>query len=109
LITAVAPFIFTTTADTMNATSAINHIDIEWLFRLRVAIARCGEMDLARWWNSNKQLGSARASVLKRYRVVNGAAVACGPQWVGQERARVAEFPHTILAGVSVVSSAVAA
>ena len=35
------------------------NIDVGWLFKLRVAIARCGEMDLARWWNSNKQLASA--------------------------------------------------
>lgn len=41
-------------------------LDYEWLLKLRVAIARCGEMDLARWWNTGKQLGAPGASVLKR-------------------------------------------
>lgn len=41
-------------------------IDAEWLFKLRVVIARCGEMDLGRWWNSGKQLAAAGASVLSR-------------------------------------------
>jgi hypothetical protein len=50
----------------MDHTTTIKDVDLEWLFKLRVVIARCGEMDLARWWNSNKQLGSAGASVLKR-------------------------------------------
>jgi len=44
----------------------VPNVDLEWLLKLRVAIARCGEMDLARWWNSNTQLGLAGASVLKR-------------------------------------------
>ncbi len=50
----------------MNQSVTKSSVDFEWLFKLRVAIARCGEMDMARWWNSNKQLGSAGASVLKR-------------------------------------------
>lgn len=41
-------------------------LDYDWLFKVRVAIARCGEMDLARWWNAGKQLGAAGSSVLKR-------------------------------------------
>jgi hypothetical protein len=41
-------------------------LDFEWLLKLRVAVARCGEMDLARWWNTSKQLGPSGASVLKR-------------------------------------------
>jgi hypothetical protein len=41
-------------------------LDYEWLLKLRVAVARCGEMDLARWWNTSKQLGPSGASVLKR-------------------------------------------
>jgi hypothetical protein len=41
-------------------------LDFEWLLKLRVAVARCGEMDLARWWNATKQLAPAGASVLKR-------------------------------------------
>ena len=43
----------------MNQSVTKSSVDLEWLFKLRVAIARCGEMDMARWWNSNKQLGSA--------------------------------------------------
>ncbi len=43
-----------------------NKLDCDWLLKLRVAVARCGEMDLARWWNSGKQLGSAGASVVRR-------------------------------------------
>lgn len=41
-------------------------LDYDWLLKLRVAVARCGEMDLARWWNTNKQLGPSGSSVLKR-------------------------------------------
>lgn len=41
-------------------------LDYEWLLKLRVAVARCGEMDLARWWNTTKQLGPPGASVLER-------------------------------------------
>jgi hypothetical protein len=41
-------------------------IDLEWLLKLRVVIARCGEMDLARWWNTNGQLGNTGTSVLRR-------------------------------------------
>lgn len=43
-----------------------SELDCEWLLKLRVAVARCGEMDLARWWNTSKQLGPSGASVLKR-------------------------------------------
>jgi hypothetical protein len=41
-------------------------LDYEWLLKLRVAVARCGEMDLSRWWNVSRQLAPAGASVLKR-------------------------------------------
>lgn len=33
-------------------------LDYEWLLKLRVAVARCGEMDLARWWNAGRRLGA---------------------------------------------------
>ena len=36
------------------------------LLRLRLVVARYGEMDLARWWNTRGQLGSYGASALKR-------------------------------------------
>ncbi len=41
-------------------------IDLERLFKLRVAIARAGEMDLARWWNTRGQLGPLGTSALRR-------------------------------------------
>jgi hypothetical protein len=41
-------------------------LDIEWLLKVRTVVARTGEMDLARWWNSNGQLGPKGASVLRR-------------------------------------------
>ncbi len=41
-------------------------MDLERLFKLRVAIARAGEMDLARWWNTKGQLGPLGAKVLRR-------------------------------------------
>jgi len=40
--------------------------DVEYLFKLRLVVARVGEMDLAQWWNTNGQLGSLGASVLRR-------------------------------------------
>jgi hypothetical protein len=50
----------------MTATQDDKELDVEWLLKLRVVVARCGEMDLARWWNSSRQLAPAGASVLKR-------------------------------------------
>jgi hypothetical protein len=41
-------------------------LDLEWLIKVRTAVARVGEMDLARWWNSTGQLGPQGASVLRR-------------------------------------------
>ena len=41
-------------------------INYERLFKLRLTVARVGEMDLAKWWNSNGQLGPQGASVLRR-------------------------------------------
>ena len=41
-------------------------LDLEWLLKVRTVIARVGEMDLARWWNSNGQLGPQGVSVLRR-------------------------------------------
>lgn len=44
----------------------MNDLDLTWLMKLRVVVARCGEMDLARWWNTNGQLGSMGARMLGR-------------------------------------------
>ena len=42
-------------------TSLLDH-----LLKLRLVVARVGEMDLAKWWNTSGQLGSLGASVLSR-------------------------------------------
>lgn len=36
------------------------------LFRLRLAVARFGEMDSARWWNTQGQLGALGATAISR-------------------------------------------
>lgn len=41
-------------------------VDFERLLRLRLVVARYGEMDLMRWWNTKGQLGPAGAMVLRR-------------------------------------------
>ena len=40
--------------------------DYERLLQLRLLVARVGEMDLARWWNTNGQLGQLGTAVLSR-------------------------------------------
>lgn len=41
-------------------------IDFGRLFKLRLVVARHGEMDAARWWNTQETLGPRGAVVLKR-------------------------------------------
>jgi len=41
-------------------------VDLELLLKLRLAIARFGEMDLAGWWNTKGQLGRLGATALRR-------------------------------------------
>lgn len=41
-------------------------IEIDRLLKLRLVVARCGEMDLARWWNTQGQLGASGAKVIRR-------------------------------------------
>lgn len=41
-------------------------VDLTYVLRLRLVVARVGELDLARWWNTRSQLGSMGALVLKR-------------------------------------------
>lgn len=41
-------------------------IDHDRLLKLRVVVARVGEMENARWWNTSGQLGELGASVLRR-------------------------------------------
>jgi hypothetical protein len=44
----------------------MSDLDFVWLMKIRLAVARCGEMDLAKWWNTNGQLGSFGARMLSR-------------------------------------------
>jgi hypothetical protein len=44
----------------------VRTIDFERLFKLRLVVARHGEMDGARWWNTQGILGRRGALVLKR-------------------------------------------
>jgi hypothetical protein len=41
-------------------------LDLDRLLRLRVIVARFGEMDLAQWWNTKGQLGPLGTSALRR-------------------------------------------
>lgn len=41
-------------------------LDLERLLRLRLVVARFGEMDLAKWWNTKGQLGRLGAAALRR-------------------------------------------
>jgi len=41
-------------------------IDLERLLKLRLVVARFGEMDLAKWWNTKGQLGRLGAAALRR-------------------------------------------
>jgi len=41
-------------------------IDLDRLLKLRLVVARFGEMDLARWWNTKGQLGRLGAAALRR-------------------------------------------
>jgi len=43
-----------------------NPIDLDRLLRLRLVVARVGEMDNARWWNTKGQLGRIGAITLRR-------------------------------------------
>ena len=41
-------------------------MDLERLLKLRLVVARYGEMDMARWWNTKGQLGRLGAAALRR-------------------------------------------
>ena len=41
-------------------------IDLDRLLKLRLVVARFGEMDKARWWNTSGQLGRVGAMALRR-------------------------------------------
>lgn len=40
--------------------------DLDRLLKLRLVVARFGELDLARWWNTKGQLGRLGAAVVRR-------------------------------------------
>jgi hypothetical protein len=44
----------------------IGTIDLDRLLKLRLVVARFGEMDIAKWWNTKGQLGPLGAKVLSR-------------------------------------------
>lgn len=46
--------------------STANDIDLDRLLKLRLVVARFGEMDSARWWNTNGVLGNKGALLLSR-------------------------------------------
>lgn len=41
-------------------------LDLDRLLKLRLVVARFGEMDLAKWWNTKGQLGRLGAAALRR-------------------------------------------
>jgi hypothetical protein len=41
-------------------------INLELLLKLRLVVARFGEMDIAKWWNTRGQLGLLGTAALKR-------------------------------------------
>lgn len=41
-------------------------VNLDRLLKLRVLVARFGEMDMAKWWNTKGQLGRLGASALRR-------------------------------------------
>jgi hypothetical protein len=47
-------------------TLSIEAVDLEKLFKLRLVVARFGEMDRAGWWNTKGMLGSLGKAVLSR-------------------------------------------
>lgn len=45
---------------------SVHSIDLDRLLKLRLIVARFGEMDIAKWWNTKGQLGRLGASALRR-------------------------------------------
>jgi hypothetical protein len=46
--------------------SGAGEIKFDWLMKTRCVIARCGEMDVKKWWNTTGQLGPYGAKALAR-------------------------------------------
>ena len=47
-------------------TGSANPLSLDRLLRLRLGVARFGEMDIAKWWNTKGQLGRLGAAALRR-------------------------------------------
>src|SRR5512138_2799795 len=43
-----------------------SRLDLDRLLKLRLVVARFGEMDIAKWWNTKGQLGPLGAIALRR-------------------------------------------
>jgi hypothetical protein len=43
-----------------------HRLDLDRLLKLRLVVARFGEMDIAKWWNTKGQLGPLGAAALRR-------------------------------------------
>lgn len=48
------------------ATGTVAGVDLDRLLKLRLAVARFGEMDCAKWWNTQGVLGSRGEAVMQR-------------------------------------------
>src|SRR5689334_7647487 len=46
--------------------TVLPRLDLDRLLKLRLIVARFGEMDLAKWWNTKGQLGRVGAAALRR-------------------------------------------
>jgi hypothetical protein len=47
-------------------TTTTHSVDLDRLLKLRLIVARFGEMDIARWWNTKGQLGRLGTAALRR-------------------------------------------
>ena len=82
-------------------------LNFEKLLKIRIVVARFGEIDVARWWNSNGQLGPVGAAALRRgfprtYRFAQArsvfaiAAHRCDEQFSRQGYVTLWRLPETI-------------
>ncbi|MGO4882331.1 MAG: BrxE family protein [Bryobacteraceae bacterium] len=55
-----------TRGDGFLPTTTRSQIDLDRLLKLRLVVARFGEMDLAKWWNTKGQLGRLGLAALRR-------------------------------------------
>lgn len=53
-------------ASKVGGQNALSALDLDRLLKLRLVVARFGELDLAKWWNTKSQLGRLGAMALRR-------------------------------------------